>query len=254
MAVKDATQRFSSRVDNYIRYRPGYPPEVVELLRSECGLNRDSVIADIAFGTGIFTRLLLEDGNRAFGVEPNADMRRAGEEFLRNFPNFMSIAGTAEETTLADHSTDFVTAAQAAHWFDLKKARREFERILKSDGWVMLIWNERRVEAIPFLRDYEQLLLKYGTDYQEIRHERTTAAIDNFFAPSPFRQRTFDWIQEFDYAGLEGRLLSSSYAPSADEPNHKPMLENLRQIFDEHQKNSRVAFEYDTKVFYGQLK
>jgi SAM-dependent methyltransferase len=254
MAVKDATQRFSSRVDNYIRYRPGYSREIIELLRSECGLTPDSVIADIAFGTGIFTRLLLEDGNRVFGVEPNSDMRRAGEEFLRNFPNFTSIEGTAEETTLADHSVDSVTAAQAAHWFDLKKARLEFQRILKPNGWVVLIWNERRMDATAFLRDYEQLLLKYGTDYQEIRHERTTGAIDTFFAPLPFRQRTFDWIQEFDYAGLEGRLLSSSYTPSASEPTHKPMLESLRQIFDEHQKTGRVAFEYDTKVFYGQLK
>jgi ubiquinone/menaquinone biosynthesis C-methylase UbiE len=254
MAVKDATQRFSSRVDNYIRYRPGYPREIIELLRSECGLTPDSVIADIAFGTGIFTRLLLENGNRVFGLEPNADMRRAGEEFLRNHRNFTSVEGTAEETTLPDHSVDFLTAAQAAHWFDLKKTRREFQRILKSDGWVVLIWNERRMDATAFLRDYEQLLLKYGTDYQEIRHERTTATIDNFFAPSPFRQRTFDSIQEFDYAGLEGRLLSSSYAPSIDKPSHEPMLKNLRQIFDDHQKNGRVAFEYDTKVFYGQLK
>jgi SAM-dependent methyltransferase len=254
MAVKDATQRFSSRVDNYVRYRPGYPPEVVELLRSECGLNPDSVIADIAFGTGIFTRLLLENRNCVFGVEPNVDMRRAGEDFLRNFPNFTSIEGSAEETALADHNVDFVTVAQAAHWFDLKKARREFQRILKPNGWLVLIWNERHADATAFLRNYEQLLLKYGTDYQEIRHERTTGAIDTFFAPLPFRQRTFDWIQEFDYAGLEGRLLSSSYAPSADEPSHQPMLKNLRQTFDDHQKNSRVAFEYDTKVFYGQLK
>jgi ubiquinone/menaquinone biosynthesis C-methylase UbiE len=254
MAVKDATQRFSSRVDNYVRYRPGYRPQVVELLRSECGLTPDSVIADIAFGTGIFTRLLLENGNRVFGVEPNADMRCAGEEFLRNHRNFTSVEGTAEETTLAESSVDFVTAAQAAHWFDLKKTRCEFQRILKSDGWVVLIWNERRMDATAFLRDYEQLLLKYGTDYQEIRHERTTATIDIFFAQSPFRQRTFDSIQEFDYVGLEGRLLSSSYAPTASEPTHKPMLEKLRRIFDQHQKNGRVAFEYDTKVFYGQVK
>jgi hypothetical protein len=212
------------------------------------------VIADIAFGTGIFTRLLLENSNCVFGVEPNSDMRRAGEEFLRNFPNFTSIEATAEETTLADHSVDFVTAAQAAHWFDLKKTRREFQGILKSDGWVVLIWNERRMDATAFLRDYEQLLLKYGTDYQEIRHERTTGAMDIFFAPSPFRQRTFDWIQEFDYAGLEGRLLSSSYAPSIDKPSHEPMLKELRRIFDKYKKDGLVAFEYDTKVFYGQLK
>ena len=114
----DPTQRFSSRVDNYVRYRPGYPSAVIDLLRKECGLTPNSVIADVASGTGIFTRMLLENGNRVFGVEPNLEMRKAGEEYLAAYPNFTSVAGTAEATTLADHSVDFVTAAQAAHWFD----------------------------------------------------------------------------------------------------------------------------------------
>ncbi|HZR56431.1 MAG TPA: class I SAM-dependent methyltransferase [Terriglobales bacterium] len=254
MAVKDATRRFSSRVDNYVRYRPGYPREIVQLLENDCGLTPDSIIADIAFGTGIFTRLLLENGNHVFGVEPNTDMRKAGEEFLRGYPKFKSVEGTAEETTLVDRSVDFVTAAQAAHWFNLKEARREFQRILKPAGWAVLIWNERRTDSTDFLRDYEQLLVTYGTDYQDIRHERTTAAIDTFFSPSPFQQKTFELIQQFDYAGLEGRLLSSSYAPSLGEPNHELMLKKLRRIFKEHQKNGYVAFEYDTKVYYGQLK
>ena len=103
---------------NYVRYRPAYPSAVLDLLTSDCGLTAASVIADIASGTGIFTRMLLENGNRVFGVEPNAEMRNAGEEFLRAYPHFTSVAGTAEATTLADHSVDFVTAAQAAHWFD----------------------------------------------------------------------------------------------------------------------------------------
>src|ERR1700723_2407200 len=126
MPVKDVTQRFSSRVDDYVRCRPGYPPEVIELLKQECGLTPNSVIADIASGTGIFTRMLLENGNRVFGVEPNDEMRRAGEQFLRNYPSFTSVAGAAEATTLAEHSVAMVTAAQAAHWFDREKARREF--------------------------------------------------------------------------------------------------------------------------------
>jgi ubiquinone/menaquinone biosynthesis C-methylase UbiE len=161
MPFRDSTERFSSRVEHYVRYRPGYPPEVLELLKSECGLTADSVIADVASGTGIFTRLLLENGNRVFGVEPNDDMRRAGEEFLAGYPRFTSVAGTAEATTLADHSVDLVTAAQAAHWFNFEKARREFVRILKSGGWTVLLWNDRRIEATAFLRDYEQLVLTY---------------------------------------------------------------------------------------------
>ena len=255
MAVQDPTQRFSSRVGNYVRYRPAYPTAVLELLKSDCGLGSTSVIADIASGTGIFTRMLLENGNdnQVFGVEPNADMRNAAEEFLRAYPNFTSIAGTAENTTLDDYSVDLITAAQAAHWFDREQARREFIRIGKPKAWTVLLWNERRTSSTPFLIAYEQLLVKYGTDYQDVRSERTTQQIETFFAPARFQVRTFAYQQEFDYPALEGRLLSSSYTPQAADPGYAPMLRELRRIFDEHQVNGRVAFEYDTRVYYGQL-
>jgi SAM-dependent methyltransferase len=254
MPVKDATQRFSSRVENYVRFRPGYPNEVLALLKRECGLTPDSVIADIASGTGIFTRMLAENGNRVFGVEPNDEMRRAGEKFLRSYSLFTSIAGSAEATTLPDHSVDMITAAQAAHWFDREKARREFIRILKPAGWTVLLWNERRTDSTPFLREYEQLLLTYGTDYQDVRHERTTAEIADFFAPSPLRSRALEMCQEVDYSGLEGRLLSSSYTPMPDHANYEPMLRELRRIFDAHQTNGSVSLDYNTLVYYGQIE
>ena len=253
MPVKDATQRFSSRVENYVRYRPGYPPELLELLKNECDLTPDSLVADIASGTGIFTRMLAENGNRVFGVEPNDKMRRAGERLLESYSGFTSIAGTAEATTLPDHIVDIVAAAQAAHWFDRKKARREFVRILKPGGWLVLLWNERRTDSTPFLREYEHLLLAYGTDYQEVRHERTTAEIADFFSPSPFRSRNLEMRQEVDYTGLEGRLLSSSYTPTSDHANYDTMLRELRRIFDAHQIDDRVSLEYNTLVYYGRL-
>lgn len=253
MPVSNPTERFSSRVNDYVLYRPGYPAEVLELLTTECGLTSQSVIADIASGTGIFTRMLLENGNRVVGVEPNDDMRKAGESFLAAYPNFTSVAGTAEETKLADHSVDFVTAAQAAHWFHRERARKEFVRILRPGGWTVLIWNERQTDTTPFLRAYERLLLEFGTDYQDVRHERTTDAIDSFFAPSPFESRVFAVRQEFDYDGVKGRLLSSSYAPAAGHPGHEPMLRELRRIFDTYQENGRAAFDYTTRVYYGRL-
>ncbi|MBZ5598270.1 MAG: class I SAM-dependent methyltransferase [Acidobacteriia bacterium] len=253
MSPTDSTQRFSSRVEDYVRSRPGYPGEVIELLRHECGLTASAVVADIASGTGIFTRMLLEHGNRVFAVEPNAAMRNAGEDLLASYPRFVSIAGTAEATTLPAHSVDLVTAAQAAHWFDREKARREFIRILKPGGWTVLVWNERRTDSSAFLRAYEDMLLACGTDYQDVRHERTTAVIGNFFAPSPYQERVFEMIQEFDYPALQGRLLSSSYTPQPGHPNHEPMLRELRRIFDTHQVQGRVAFEYNTRVYYGRL-
>lgn len=251
MAASNPTERFSSRVDNYLRYRPGYPTEVIDLLHNECGLTGDSRVADIAYGTGIFTRLLLESGSRVFGVEPNAEMRRAGEEFLADYPRFTSIAGSAEATTLPEQSVDIVTAAQAAHWFDRGKARREFQRILEPGGWTVLLWNERRNGSTPFLEAYEQLLQTFGTDYGAVRHEHTTVAIDAFFSPLPFGTRSFAMRQEVDYPALEGRLLSSSYTPQPGHARYQAMLTELRRIFDAWQSHGRVALEYDTRVFYG---
>jgi len=253
MPVNNATTRFSSRVKDYVHYRPGYPQEVIALLKTECGLTPNAVVADIASGTGIFTRIFLKSGNRVFGVEPNPEMRAAGEQFLAEYSNFTSVTGSAEWTTLPEHSVDIITAAQAAHWFDRGKARCEFIRILKPGGWAVLIWNERKTDTTAFLRAYEQLLLTYGTDYQEVRHERTTAEIADFFAPSPFHSQTFAMRQDFDYAALEGRLLSSSYTPQPGHPSYEPMLGELQRIFHTHQVNGRVSLDYDTRVFYGQL-
>lgn len=253
MVQTDPTLRFSARVENYIRYRPGYPPQVLETLRTECGLTPQSTVADIACGTGIFTRVLLDNGNRVYGVEPNREMREAAERLLANYPNFTSMAGTAEATTLSDRTIDIATAAQAAHWFDLPKARKEFARILKPKGWALLLWNERSTDTTPFLRSYEDLLLAYGTDYEQVRHEHTTDNIADFFTPTPFQSRTFDMRQEFAYPELEGRLLSSSYAPMPGHPNYEPMLERLHAMFDTYNQNGRVTMEYVTRMYYGQL-
>ena len=253
MPRTDSTRRFSDRIENYIRYRPSYPPQVLETLRVECGLTPDSTVADIASGTGIFSRLLLENGNRVYGVEPNRDMRKAAERLLAQFPRFTSIDGTAEATTVADESVDFATAAQAAHWFDLPKARKEFARILKPGGWTVMVWNERCTDTTPFLREYEELLLQYGTDYEKVRHEHTTDNIGGFFAPTSYEQRVFDMRQDFDYAQLEGRLLSSSYAPGEGHPQHAPMLRDLRRVFDAHQSNGQIGMDYLTRMYFGRL-
>jgi SAM-dependent methyltransferase len=250
---KSSTARFSDRVEDYVRYRPGYPPEVLGLLRAECGLQPSHIVADIASGTGMFTRLLLENGNSVFAVEPNTEMREMGVRLLESYNRLVSVAGTAEETTLGSASVDFVTSAQAAHWFDLPRARAEFARILRPEGWCVLIWNERRTETTPFLLDYEQLLLTYGTDYKEVRHERTTAMIHEFFAPALADERVFDLRQQFDFEGVAGRLLSSSYAPLEGHPSHAPMMQELQRIFRAHASDGKVEFEYNTRVYYGHL-
>jgi SAM-dependent methyltransferase len=247
------TERFSSRVETYVRFRPTYPRGVIEVLRDECGLSSESVVADIASGTGLFTRLLLENGNRVFGVEPNADMRRAGEEYLASFPNFTSVAGTAELSSLQDQSIDLVTTAQAAHWFKRDEAVKEFQRILKPGHYLALIFNDRQVKGSALADDYEDLVVKYGTDYSAVKRLGRIFEGDEFFAPFKCGKRVLSNYQDLDYPALEGRLLSSSYAPQRGDPAHEPMLADLRRMFDKHQRSGLVRMEYDTNIYFGKL-
>ncbi|HEY6805222.1 MAG TPA: class I SAM-dependent methyltransferase [Pyrinomonadaceae bacterium] len=249
--MSQSVDRFSTRVENYIKYRPTYPVGVVQLLENECGLTHQSVIADLGSGTGKLSEVFLEHGYSIVGIEPNAPMRAAGEKLLSKFEEFTSINGTAENTTLSDASVDLIIAGQAFHWFDPQRAKVEVARILKPNGWIALIWNDRKLAATPFLEDYEALLLKYGTDYQDVRHDRTESTIDEFFAPGKPKLAIFPNQQIFDHDGLRGRVLSSSYTPEPNHPSFLAMMLDLKSIFDKHQQNGRVVFDYDTKVFYG---
>lgn len=254
MTFSDAKQRFSNRVADYIRYRPGYPPEILPLLQKWCGLRPEHAIADIGSGTGLLSKLFLDFGNRVYGVEPNAEMRAAGEEFLRDYPKFTSVAGSAEASTLPSDSVEFVTAGQAFHWFQLKPAREEFHRILKFEGRAIIVWNERLLDETPFLRDYEALLLQFGTDYARVseNYPRPEQMLE-FFGPNEFTSHALPNFQEFDFEGLSGRLRSSSYAPAPGHPQFEPMMRELRRIFVAHQQSGVVRMEYRTRVYAGKL-
>lgn len=251
--MANTVERFTNRVENYVKYRPTYPPEVLRFLQNELNLQIDSVIADVGSGTGISAKIFLENGNTVYGVEPNAAMRAAAEDFLKNFPNFRSVDGTSENTTLSDQSIDFVTAAQAFHWFDAEKTQKEFKRILKPGGSVVLIWNERRIDTNEFLREYEKFLLQFGTDYAKVRHDYLPQEKLGEFFPSGFQTATFQNSQIFDFAGLKGRALSSSYMPSERDARFEEMTKSLYGIFTKHQENDRITVLYDTNIYYGKL-
>ncbi len=253
--MKDPTQRFSSRVEHYIRHRPRYPRAIIPLLERECALTPESVVADVGSGTGILSELFLVHGNRVFGVEPNSEMREAGKRHLAGYPGFTSVDGRAEATTLPAATVDLVSAGQAFHWFDRPAARAEFARILKPQGWVVLVWNKRRKEATPFARAYERLLRRWSPDYDTVDLKNLTdEMIAEFFKPGGFRLRTLENRQVLDYKGLEGRLMSSSYAPEPGHSNHAPMLAELSAIFGTYSVNGAVAFEYDTALYFGGLQ
>jgi SAM-dependent methyltransferase len=250
------TERFSNRAEDYRRYRPGYPKAVTDLMRGPCGLPEGAPVADIGAGTGIFTRVLLEAGFEVTAVEPNAAMRAAAEEELKEFPRFHPVAAPAEETGLPGGAFDGVTVAQAFHWFDHEAARREFRRLLRPDGWVFIVRNQRREGTTAFAREYEEMLRTLGERYHVIGHrdkEARTRAMEGFFPGGTLKIAQFDNPHVMDWPGLRGRFLSMSSVPVKGEPGHEELLFRLEEIFNIHARDGRVTFDQITEVYYGRL-
>lgn len=251
--MQPATVRFGDRVADYLRSRPGYPAQVLDVLARHCGYTRASVVADVGAGTGLLTRLFVDAGNPVFAVEPNPGMRAALEATHPPSSTFASVDGSAEATGLGDASVDLVTAAQAFHWFDRPRARAEFGRILKPGGWVVLIWNDRRLDTTPFLRGYEDLLVRLCPDYLRVVHRNVDhAVLQTFYAPCRFDQAVLDNRQTFDWEGLVSRHQSSSFVPNSG-PERERNLAALRSLFDATAVDGTVTFEYDTRIHFGRL-
>ncbi len=252
--MSDSTTRFSDRVANYVRYRPGYPPGTVEALQSICGLGTESRVADMGSGTGIFTALLLDCCERVYAIEPNDSMSEVAESAFEGNSRFQSVAGTAESSGLSPASVDLIVSAQAFHWFDPAACRTEFRRILKPGGWVALIWNERRTRSDSFSIEYEAFLKRHARDYEKVNHVNTDEAkIGAFFSPSVFTLRSLPNQQVFDFEGLLGRVASSSYMPNTGESGFEAMQSDLNDLFTAHSRSGKVTVLYETMLYLGQL-
>ena len=251
---RDPVTRFSDRAQDYVKYRPHYSHDVVDAVRQACGLTSQHLLADVGCGPGMLAEVFLENGNRVIGVEPNREMREAGENYLSGYPNFSMVKGSAEATTLPDASVDFVLAGQAFHWFRPPEARVEFARILKPGGWTVLVWHDRNIDATPFLRAYEAFLRQFAHDYEQVTHKYLASyeALQRFFEPNEIQVIKQRKEQRLDFDGLRGRLLSSSYIPKSGD-KHDAMMAALPKLYSDHAVDDRVVLEYDTKIFYGHL-
>jgi SAM-dependent methyltransferase len=252
--MTDPTLRFSSRVENYVRYRPRYPQQVIETLQQECDLTASCLVADIGSGTGALTELFLNNGNRVSAVEPNREMREAAERIYGKNPSFRSVEGRAEQTNLDSSDADFIVVGQAFHWFEVAEARREFLRVLKPSGWSMVVWNERDFESTPFLAGYDQLLKRYAPDYAREKHKQVyDSELEEFFGRGGYVEKNFRFYQELDFDGVRGRMQSSSYTPELGHPHYERMVAELSRLFHAHEVHGRVTFEYITRMYYGRL-
>ena len=249
--------RFSDRVADYVRARPGYPTaELAAALRDLIGLAPPARVADVGAGTGLSTIALRQAGFDVIAVEPNDAMRVAGEALLAGDAGVRWQPGTAEATGLPDASVDALVAAQAFHWFDPPRARAEALRVLSpAAAGAALVWNQRRLTGSAFLEGYEALLVEFGTDYAAVRHDhRDVGRLEAFFGPSGWRERVLRNAQRLDRAGFIARLLSSSYTPAADHPRRAPMLDAAHALFDATSHDGEVDITYDLRVIAGAMR
>jgi len=252
--TNNSTSRFSDRVNNYVKYRPGYPPEVISYLEKECRLSVGSVVADVGSGTGIFTKLLLEKGYTVYAVEPNEPMRQAADEQLGNYPGYHSTNGTAGATGLPPKTTDLIVCAQAFHWFNTPGTKVEFKRILKPGGHVALIWNNRDVEADAFATAYELLLQQQSGDYERVNHQNLSETdFVNFYRDGKYSLVKFHNQQVFDFEELAGRAFSSSYVPAEETEAGQHFKTSLQELFDCYNRHGKVVFRYQTEVYLGKV-
>jgi len=278
--MSNSTTRFSDRVEDYVKYRPHYPAGVLTYLTDTYHFNPEWTVADIGSGTGISTELFLRGiggddhkgttgmggddrgrvsgggfsgGNRVYAVEPNREMRAKAEELLSGYPGFVSVDGTAEATGLPDASVQLIMAGQAFHWFEPVATRREFMRIARPGAVVALIWNERLILS-DFEKEYEALILEYAGDYKTINHKNITDdRIGEFFRPQTFVLTIFENEQVFDFEGLKGRLLSSSYIPKKG-AGHDALMTALAALFERHQSGGQVRIGYETRLYTGMIR
>ena len=255
---KDPKERFSNRAENYTRYRPGYPREILDFLAEVRALKSASVVADIGSGTGNLSALFLERGNKVFAVEPNEEMRRAAERRFGDHPGFESVAGSAEATTLPSERVDLVAVANSLHWVDRGAAKAEFSRILKPEGHVAVVWSIARKAGTPFLEAYSRIVSGYRTDDgaggdAEDVYEMTEAFFGGSDGEQGYEVGGFSYFQRLDLEGLKGLVLSSSSMPAGGEPGFAEMLRDLERVFHDYESGGEVVLEYAVRVYCGRL-
>lgn len=247
--------KFTGKADIYAKYRPSYPDAFINYLYTQVGLKKDSIIADIGSGTGILTRLLLQQGSVVYGVEPNEDMRKTAENALSEYQNFVSINASAERTGLADSSIGYITVAQAFHWFDRLKFRTECQRILNEKGKVILVWNRRDSSSEPAIAN-DAINRKYCPAFKGFSggiNIENADAFNDFFKDGICAYKVFHSDFATDEDGFIGGNLSASYAPKIGAENYQPYIGALKQLFDKYSHSGYLRMPNLTGCYVGEV-
>jgi len=246
-------EKFSGKAAVYAKFRPTYPDAFISYLYSDVGFQTSSVIADIGAGTGIFSKLLASKSRAVLCVEPNSDMLETARRELAGYPNCALVKATAENTTLDNHSVDFVTVAQAFHWFDRSRFKAECKRILRSRGKVVLVWNTRD-SADSLTIETASINQEFCPDFQGFSRgsEASPSAYADFFKDGCCEHKVFRNSLVFNEAEFIGRNLSGSYAPQ-ESSSYDAYVREIRGLFQRHSKDGTLTVPNITRSYAGEV-
>ena len=246
-------QKFDNKGKLYAKGRPGYPNKLFEHLIENNIISNNSTVADIGSGTGLFTVQLSPSVGKIYAVEPNGDMRRVAEERYEEYDNTVSVDGTAENTSLGEKSVDFVTVAQAFHWFDRPSFKIECQRILKPNGKILLVWNDRDTSSELIKENYE-INCCFCPDFKgsssgiDFDREAFTDFFEGDFEVVSFRN---DLTYNLD--AFVARCLSSSYAPKQDDASYEPYVRALEELFGRYESDGTIPYPYIARCYIGSV-
>jgi ubiquinone/menaquinone biosynthesis C-methylase UbiE len=250
--VHSHTERFSGRVQAYLAYRPRFPREIVPFLREHGALRSGAVIADVGAGTGMLAEIFLEAGHRVLAVEPNVEMLEACRVLAAQHPALEVVEGSAEATTLPDASVDLIAVGRAMHWFDWPRAHREFQRILKPGGWVLVATNGHRDSGAPVSNRLSEILRKWRTDSAEADTRRDFSdRLQEFLDTSSWQRTTLHHAMTVDFATLLGYAESLTAIPRPGERGYDGMVAELRAVFEEYQRDGMLVTPLACQLFLG---
>lgn len=161
-----------TQVEEYARRRGGYPRALIDQVikaHTSTGGCLGSLL-DLGCGPGSATRDVAPHFDHADGIDPGIEMIRTakalGGQAKKSQIRFMN--GDAEDCAgIPDKSIDLITAATAAHWFDMERFWPTAARILKPGGTVALftIW---RAFIHPQLTPHAEAIQKILLELEQV--------------------------------------------------------------------------------------
>jgi SAM-dependent methyltransferase len=237
--------RFDGRVADYDRYRERYDANVVlPLLRTWCGLTSQWRVADVGAGTGMLADVFLGNGNSVIAIEPNEEMRTMCAQLHPDAPLLEILNGTAENTSLPDASVDAVVVGRALHWFDLHRTMEEFRRVLRPDGWVIVVALGRTEKGREENGEFERVLREASSTHADTHAAyKVYGQLPGFFDGGEFHHKVILGKMPFDWESLRGMTLSLSHSPRVTSPEFPEFERRLREFFDRYSREGVVTLE-----------